>query len=144
MSDVHKNCQGHTVQHNPHAGCPQQHSCPTANPQVHHGYHHAPQGYPAIPHPHHHAPHSYPQHQMQPQPCKVSRFRKVLSMVLSKQLWQRALHCVVYFAASLIVLNDLFLMLARTFVPDCFPGARVIVLEILLQSLTKIISAGGV
>lgn len=72
-----------------------------------------------------------------------SRFRKVLSIVLSKRLWQRMLFCTVYFSASLIVLNDLFLLLSRTFFPNFLPEARVIVLEKLLQSLAVIFRVAG-
>ena len=71
------------------------------------------------------------------------RVRKVLSVVLSKRLWQRMLFCTVYFSASLIVLNDLFLLLSRTFFPNLLPGARVIVLEKLLQSLAAIFGVAG-
>lgn len=70
------------------------------------------------------------------------RFRSTLAFLVSKALWKRVLFSTVYFAATLIILNDLFLMLARTFFPGSFPGAKVVVLETLLQSITKIISAG--
>ena len=70
------------------------------------------------------------------------RPRSTIAFLLSKNLWKRVLFCTVYFSASLVILNDLFLMMARTFIPGCFPGAKVVILETLLQSITKIISAG--
>lgn len=70
------------------------------------------------------------------------RWRKVLSLLLSKKLWQRALYCTVYFSAALLVLNDLVLLLARTFFPNFRPDAQVLILDKLLQSITAILGAG--
>lgn len=69
----------------------------------------------------------------------LGALKRGMGRAATKNFWKHALHSVVYFAASMLVLNDLFLMLARTFVPDFMPEARVIVLEKLVHSLMAMI-----
>lgn len=54
---------------------------------------------------------------------------RLLMLLVSRQLWKRALMASLYAAGVVAVINDLIIIVGRTLAPTFFSGANTVILE---------------